>query len=64
MKTEQVVEHIQQIWAENPLPVGTAELAVSTIEGIKQQLAAGSESVHYLISENGQLHIKLIKVDK
>ena len=64
MKTEQVVEHIQQIWTENPLPVGTAELAVTTIEGIKQQLAVGSKLVHYLTSENGQLHIKLIKVDE
>ncbi len=64
MKTEQIVEHIQKIWTENPLPAGTAELAVSTIEGIKQQLAVGSKSVHYLISENGQLHIKLVKVDE
>ena len=64
MKTEQVVEHIQQIWADNPLPADTAELAVTTIEGIEQQLAVGSKSVHYLTSENGQLHIKLIKVDE
>ena len=64
MKAEQVVEHIQQLWAANPLPPGTAELAVTTIEGIQQQLAAGSKLVHYLISENDQLHIKLIKVDE
>ena len=64
MKTEQVVEHIQQIWAENPLPAGTAELAISTIEGIRQQMDFGSKLVHYLTSENGQLHIKLIKVDE
>ena len=64
MKAEQVVEHIRQIWTENPLPVGTAELAVTTIEGIEQQLTAGSKSVHYLTSENGQLHIKLTKVDE
>ena len=64
MKAEQVVEHIQQIWADNPLPPGTAELAVSTIEGIKQQLAVGSKSVHYLTSENGRLYIKLIKVNE
>lgn len=64
MKAEQVVEHIQQIWAENPLPVGTAELAVSTIQGVKQQLSAGSKSIHYLMLENEQLHIKLIKVDE
>ena len=64
MKAEQVVEHIQQIWSENPLPVGTAELAVSTIQGVKQQLSAGSKSIHYLMLENEQLHIKLIKVDE
>lgn len=64
MKAEQVVEHIRRIWTENPLPVGTAELAVTTIEGIEQQLVIGSKLVHYLISENGQLHIKLIKADE
>ena len=63
MKAEQVVEHIQQIWAANPLPAGTATLAVTTVEGIKQQLAAGSKLVHYMILENDQLHIKLVKVD-
>ena len=62
MKTEQVVEHIKQIWTENPLPEGTAELAVTTIQGIEQQLATGSKSVHYMILEDGQLHIRLIKV--
>ena len=63
MKAEQVVEHIQQLWVANPLPEGTATLAVTTVEGIEQQLAAGSKLVHYMISENDQLHIKLVKVD-
>lgn len=63
MKAEQVVEHIQQLWTANPLPECTATLAVTTIEGIKQQLAAGSKLVHYMIRENDQLHIKLVKVD-
>ena len=62
MKALQVVEHVRQLWAENPLPAGTAELAVTTIKGIKQQLATGSESVHYMILEDDKLHIKLIKV--
>jgi hypothetical protein len=62
MKTEQVVEHIKQIWATNPLPEGTAELAVTTIAGIEQQLATGSKSVHYMALEDGQLHIRLAKV--
>ena len=62
MKTEQVVEHIKQIWATNPLPAGTAELAVTTIEGIEQQLSTGSKSVHYMTLEDGQLHIRFIKV--
>jgi hypothetical protein len=62
MKVEQVVEHIKQIWATNPLPAGTAELAVTTIAGIEQQLSAGSKSVHYMTLEDGQLHIRLIKV--
>jgi hypothetical protein len=62
MKTEQVVEHIRQIWTTNPLPTGTAELAVTTIQGIEQQLATGSKSVHYMTLEDGQLHIRLIKV--
>ena len=62
MKTEQVVEHIKQIWTTNPLPAGTAELAVTTIQGIEQQLATGSKSVHYMTLEDGQLHIRLIKV--
>ena len=64
MKAEQVVEHIQQIWAENPLPEGTAILAVTTIEGIEQQLAVGSKSIHYLSLENGQLHLRLVKVNE
>ena len=62
MKTDQVVEHIKQIWATNPLPDGTAELAVTTIEGIEQQLAAGSKSIHYMTVEDGKLHIRLVKV--
>ena len=62
MKAEQVVEHIKQIWATNPLPEDTAELAVTTIQGIEQQLAAGSKSIHYMTLEDGQLHIRLIKV--
>jgi hypothetical protein len=62
MKVEQVVEHIKQIWETNPLPEGTAELAVTTIAGIEQQLATGSKSVHYMALEDGQLHIRLIKV--
>ncbi len=62
MKAEQVVEHIKKIWKENPLPEGTAELAVTTIEGIEQQLATGSKSVHYMTLEDGQLHIRLAKV--
>lgn len=62
MKAEQVVEHIQQIWAENPLPEGTAILAVTTIEGIEQQLALGPKCVHYLSLENGKLHLRLVKV--
>ena len=62
MKTEQVVEHIKQIWATNPLPAGTAELAVTTIEGIEQQLSTGSKSVHYMTLEDGKLHIRFIKV--
>jgi hypothetical protein len=62
MKVEQVVAHIKQIWATNPLPAGTAELAVTTIKGIEQQLSTGSKSVHYMTLEDGQLHIRLIKV--
>jgi len=62
MNTEQIVEHIKQIWATNPLPEGTAELAVTTIAGIEQQLATGSKSVHYMTLEDGQLHIRLAKV--
>jgi len=62
MKANQVVEHVRQLWADNPLPAGTAELAVTTIEGIEQQLATGSKSVHYMILEDDKLHIKLIKV--
>ena len=62
MKAEQVVEHVKQIWADNPLPEGTAELAVTTIEGIEQQLATGLGSIHYMSSENGQLWVRLIKV--
>jgi hypothetical protein len=62
MKADQVVEHVAQRWAENPLPAGTAELAVTTIKGIEQQLATGTKSVHYMILEDGKLHIKLIKV--
>jgi hypothetical protein len=62
MNTEQIVEHIKQIWATNPLPEGTAELAVTTINGIEQQLATGSKSVHYMTLEDGQLYIRLAKV--
>ena len=62
IKADQIVEHVRQIWTANPLPADTAELAVTTIAGIEQQLAAGSKSVHYLVLENDQLHIKLIKV--
>ena len=62
MKTDQVVEHIKQIWATNPLPEGTAELAVTTIVGIEQQLATGSKSIHYMTLEDGKLHIRLAKV--
>ena len=62
MKADQVVEHIQQIWATNPLPAGTAELAVTSIQGIEQQLATGSKSVHYMTLEDGKLHIRFIKV--
>jgi len=62
MKANQVVEHVRQLWADNPLPAGTAELAVTTIEGIEQQLATGSKSVHYMILEDDKLHIKLIRV--
>lgn len=62
MKADQVVEHVRRRWAKNPLPAGTAELAVTTIAGIEQQLATGSKSVHYMILEDGKLHIKLIKV--
>ena len=62
MKADQVVEHIKQIWATNPLPAGTAELAVTTIEGIEQQLSTGSKSVHYMTLEDGKLHIRFIKV--
>ena len=62
MKADQVVEHIQRIWATNPLPEGTAELAVTSIQGIEQQLATGSKSVHYMTLEDGQLHIRFIKV--
>jgi len=62
MNTEQIVEHIKQIWATNPLPEGTAELAVTTIAGIEQQLATGLKSVHYMTLEDGQLHIRLAKV--
>ena len=62
MKADQVVEHVRQLWATNPLPAGTAELAVTTINGIQQQLVTGTKSVHYMILEDGKLHIKLIKV--
>jgi hypothetical protein len=62
MTREQIVEHIKQIWETNPLPAGTAELAVTTIKGIEQQLSTGSKSVHYMTLEDGQLHIRLIKV--
>ena len=60
MKTEQVVEHIKQIWATNPLPAGTAELAVTSIQGIEQQLATGSKSVHYMTLEDGKIWILII----
>lgn len=62
MNTGQIVEHIKQIWATNPLPEGTAELATTTVAGIEQQLATGSKSVHYMTLEDGQLHIRLAKV--
>lgn len=62
MKADQVVEHVRQLWTTNPLPAGTAELAVTTIKGIQQQLVTGTKSVHYMILEDGKLHIKLIKV--
>lgn len=64
MNKERIANHIRQIWAENPLPYGTSELAVTTISGIKQQLAVGSKSVHYMSLENEQLWIRLIKVAK
>lgn len=64
MKAEQVLEHIKQIWAADPLPVNTAPLAPMTVDGIQKQLDAGSKMILFMAMENGNKVIKTIKVEQ
>ena len=63
MKRDQVLDHIKQIWAANPLPVDTAPVAPATIDGIQKQLDAGSKMILYMVMENGNKVTKTLKVE-
>ena len=65
MKAELIVEHIKQLWEENPLPyIHTEGMTPASIKGIQQQLDAGNKMVLYMVVENGMNIIKTIKVDE
>jgi hypothetical protein len=64
MKRDQVVEYIKQIWATNPLPNETEVVAPATIQGIQQQLDAGSKMIMYMVMEDGSKVLKTLKVEE
>jgi hypothetical protein len=63
MKNTEVLDYIKQVWKENPLSVVVPGIAVSTVDGIQQQLDAKSALVLYTIMENDNTVIKTVKVE-
>ena len=61
MTNDEALKYITEEWVKNPL-TAMMDSAVSTTEGIKQQIDNGNLSVLYMVMEDGDKVIKRISL--
>lgn len=64
MKAELILEHIKQIWAENPQPKNIVAIAPDSELGIQQQLDANNLVIFYQDMEEGKPVVRFIRVEQ